>query len=291
LKPAAFEYHRPSTAADAATMLAELGDDAKVLAGGQSLIPMLALRLAFFDHLVDIGRIDELKGIERRNGDLWIGAGTIDAVVGTSAEVASAVPLLAKATPFIGHFQIRNRGTLGGSIAHADPAAEYPAVALALDATMEVVGPEGRRDIAARDFFDGLWSTAIRPDELLVGVSFPVWGERSGFAVQEFARRHGDFAIAGAVVGVGLDGDGRIERCAIGLIGLGSTPERATGAEVELAGRALAEVDPQEVGRLAVGGLASVPEDLHGSAAYRTRVGAEMVARAWANAVQEANDG
>ena len=198
MKPAPFEYHAPDTAADAAKLLAELGDGAKVLAGGQSLIPMLALRLAVFEHLVDIGRIAELKGIERRDGALWIGAGTTQATVEASAEVASAVPLLARATPLIGHFQIRSRGTLGGSIAHADPAAEYPAVALALDASMEVVSPKGRRTIAARDFFDGLWSTSMEPDELLVGVSFPIWSGRSGFAVEEFARRHGDFAIAGA---------------------------------------------------------------------------------------------
>src|SRR5262245_30617803 len=124
MKPAAFEYHRPATAAEAVDLLAELGDGAKVLSGGQSLIPMLALRLAVFDHLVDIGRIDELTGIERRDGSLWIGAGTTEAAVERSAEVASAVPLLARATPFIGHFQIRNRGTIGGCIAHADPAAE-----------------------------------------------------------------------------------------------------------------------------------------------------------------------
>ena len=130
------------------TLLAELGDEAKVLAGGQSLVPMLALRLAVFDHLVDVGRIAEMQGIERRDGALWVGAGTTQAEVGASADVAAAVPLLARATPFIGHFQIRNRGTLGGSIAHADPAGEYPAVALALDATMEVVSANGRRSIA-----------------------------------------------------------------------------------------------------------------------------------------------
>ena len=175
MKPAPFEYHVPGTATEAVTLLAELGDEAKVLAGGQSLIPMLALRLAVFDHLVDIGRVAELKGIERRNGALWIGAGTTDAAVERSSEVAAAVPLLAHATPLIGHFQIRNRGTLGGSIAHADPAAEYPAVALALDATMHVVSPDGQRTIAAADFFDGLWSTTLEPDELLVGVSFPIW--------------------------------------------------------------------------------------------------------------------
>lgn len=291
MKPAPFEYHAPATAADAAALLAQLGDGAKVLAGGQSLVPMLSLRLAFFDHLVDIGRIEELKGIERRDGSLWVGAGTTDAAVEASAEVASAVPLLAKATPLIGHFQIRSRGTLGGSIAHADPAAEYPAVALALDASMEVVSPRGRRTIAASEFFAGLWTTTLEPDEILVGVSFPVWGGRSGFAVEEFARRHGDFAIAGAVIGVELDDDDRIRRSAIGLIGLGSTPERAAEAEAELAGRKLAEVGPEEVGRRAMATLESIPSDLHGSAEYRRRVGAAMVARAWTTASEEALHG
>jgi carbon-monoxide dehydrogenase medium subunit len=290
VKPAPFEYHAPDTAADAASLLGELGESAKVLAGGQSLIPMLALRLAVFDHLVDVGRIAELSGTSRRNGALWIGAGTTQAAVEADAGVASAVPLLARATPLIGHFQIRNRGTLGGSIAHADPAAEYPAVALALDASMEVVSPKARRTIAARDFFDGLWSTTLAPDELLVGVSFPIWGGRSGFAIEEFARRHGDFAIAGAAIGVELDGGDRIRRCAIGLFGLASTPARAPSAEAELAGRPIADVSAEEVGRLAIAGLDAVPSDLHGSAAYRKRVGAAMVARAWTTAAREARD-
>jgi aerobic carbon-monoxide dehydrogenase medium subunit len=288
MKPTQFAYHVPNTAVDAAVLLAELGEDAKVLAGGQSLIPMLALRLAVFDHLVDIGRIDELKGIERRDGSLWVGAGTTETAVGASGTVASAVPLLARATPLIGHFQIRNRGTLGGSIAHADPAAEYPAVALALDAQMEAVSPRGRRSIAAHDFFDGVWSTSLGPDELLVGVSFPVWAGRCGFAIEEFARRHGDFAIAGAALGVELDGNDRIRRCAIALIGLGSTPVRATRAEAALVGQLVDDVDSQEVGRLAVGNLESIPYDLHGSAEYHRHVGAVMVTRAWTAASTEA---
>ena len=291
MKPAPFEYHAPGTAAEAVGLLAELGDEAKVLAGGQSLIPMLALRLAVFDHLVDVGRIAELTGIERRDGALWVGAGTVDSAVEASADVASAVPLLARATPLVGHFQIRNRGTLGGSIAHADPAAEYPAVALTLDATMEVLSPTGRRTIAAGDFFDGLWSTTMEPDELLTGVSFPVWSGRCGFAVEEFARRHGDFAIAGATVGVELDGDDRIRRCAIGLIGLGSQPERASVAEADITGRPVTDVEPDEVGRLAVAELESVPADQHDSAEYRKRVGAAMVARAWTTATTEARHG
>ena len=292
MKPAPFEYHRPETLAEAAQLLQELGDGAKLLAGGQSLIPMLALRLAVFDHLIDIGRIEELRGIERRNGSLWVGAGTTEAAVEASGEVASAVPLLAVVTPLIGHFQIRSRGTLGGSIAHADPAAEYPAVALALDASLEVVSSSGRRTIEAKDFFDGLWSTTMEPEEILAGVSFPVWdGGRCGFAVEEFARRHGDFALAGATVGVQLEAGDRISRSAIGLIGLGSTPERARAAEEEIEGVNLGEIDPDELGRLAMEGLDSIPGDLHGSAEYRRRVGAAMVARAWKRAVEEANRG
>jgi len=288
MKPAPFEYHAPDTPAEAVELLAEFGDGAKVLAGGQSLIPMLALRLAVFEHLVDVGRIADLKGVEHRDQALWVGAGTTQAAVDASADVASAVPLLAKATPLIGHFQIRNRGTVGGSIAHADPAAEYPAVALALDATMSVESPRGRRNIAATDFFDGLWSTSMEADELLVGVSFPIWSGRTGFAVEEFARREGDFAIAGAVIGVELDGDDRIQRCGVALIGLGSTPERAATTEAEVTGRPLGDVEPAELGHLAMAGLGSIPEDLHGSAAYRRRVGATMVARAWAAATTEA---
>jgi carbon-monoxide dehydrogenase medium subunit len=291
VKPARFEYHAPGTAADAVNLLAEHGEAAKLLAGGQSLVPMLALRLAVFGHLIDIGRIGELKGIERRDTVLWIGAGTTQAAVEASAEVARRVPLLARATPLIGHFQIRSRGTLGGSIAHADPAAEYPAVALALDASLEVASPRGRRTIAANDFFEGHFSTTLAPDELLVGVAFPIWGGRSGFAIEEFARRHGDFAIAGAVLAVELDTADRIRRCAIALLGVGATPERARAAEAELVGRPVGEVEPEEIGRLAVTQLESVPDDLHGSAAYRTRVAAAMAARAWARASAEARGG
>jgi carbon-monoxide dehydrogenase medium subunit len=291
VKPAAFEYHRPRSAAEAAGLLAELGDEAKLLAGGQSLVPMLNLRLASFEHLVDISRIADLAGIERRNGSLWVGAGTTEAAVERSAEVADAVPLLARSTPYIGHFQIRNRGTVGGSIAHADPAAEYPAVALALDATVEALSPRGTRTITAAELFTGLWSTALEPDELLTGVSFPVWSGRCGFAIEELARRHGDFAIAGAVVAVELDGDDRVARCGIGLIGLGSTPVRPTGAEAAAVGTAVADLDPVELGRQALDGLDAVPADLHGSAEYRKEVGAVMVARAWRAATEEALGG
>jgi aerobic carbon-monoxide dehydrogenase medium subunit len=290
MKPANFDYHRPEEATDAVRLLAELGDEAKVLAGGQSLIPMLALRLTVFGHLVDIGRIDGLRRIERRAGEVWIGAGTTAAVVEHSTDVAAGVPLLARATPFVGHFQIRNRGTIGGSLAHADPAAEYPAVAVALEAELEALSPRGTRRIPAGAFFTGLWGTALEPDELLTGVTFPVWSGRCGFAVEELARRHGDFAIAGAVVAVELDGEDHVRRCGIGLIGLGPTPVRAAKAEAAASGAAVADLDPLEVGRLAVADLDAVPSDLHGSSAYRTRIGAVMVARAWAAAGKEALD-
>ena len=291
MKPAPFAYHAPRTGEEAVGLLAELGDEAKALAGGQSLVPMLSLRLAFFDHLVDVGRIDEIRGIEPRDGALWVGAGTTDAAVGRSPEVAAAVPLLTRATPFVGHFQVRNRGTIGGSIAHADPAAEYPAVALALDATMEALSPRGRRTIPAADFFTGLWETALAPDELLTGLRFPVREGRNGVAVREFARRHGDFAIAGAAVSVTLDAADRVRHCAIGLIGLGPTPRRADASEAEAVGRPLADVDADELGRAAVAGLDEVTADLQGSADYRRRVGAAMVARAWVAAGEEARGG
>ncbi len=288
MKSAAFAYHRPDTVSEAAQMLGEFGDDAKILAGGQSLVPMLAMRLTYFENLIDISRLDELKNIERRDDELVVAAGTSHALVGMDDEVAESVPLLTLSTPHIGHFQIRTRGTLGGAIAHADPAAEYAAVALALDATMEATSSRGRREIPAAEFFTGLWETSLAADEILTAVRFPVWGGRSGFAVEEFARRHGDFAIAGATVAVELDGEERVARCGIGLLGLGSTPLRGSVAEAAVVGQPADAVTAEEVGRLAMSGLSDIPADLQGSADYRSRVGATMVARAWAAAVRQA---
>jgi carbon-monoxide dehydrogenase medium subunit len=291
VKPSAFDYHRPSTAAEAVSMLGELGDGAKLLAGGQSLVPLLSLRLAAFEHLVDIGRIPELRGIERHNGSVRIGAATTQAEVERSTLIAQGAPLLARATPLIGHFQIRNRGTIGGSLAHADPAAEYPAVALALEAEFEVLSTGGTRIVPAAEFFSGLWSTELGDDELLTAITVPVWEGRCGFAAREFARRHGDFAIAGAVVALEIGDDDRVRRCRIGLLGLGATPERAAAAEAALEGMPVDEVDAAEIGRLAVAGLESIPSDLHGPADYRRRVGAVVVAKAWRAAREEARDG
>ncbi len=294
MKPASFEYHAPSSAGEAAGLLADLGDSAKLIAGGQSLVPVLAMRLAVLDHLIDIRRIGALRGIEERGGLVWIGAATTEAEIGRSGLVAARVPLLARATPLIGHFQIRNRGTIGGSLAHADAAAEYPAVALALDATIEALSPRGQRTIPAAEFFTGIWSTALEPDEVLTGVTFPVAaGPRAGFAIEEFARRPGDFAVAGAAVAVELDSGGtRISRCRIGLFGLGPTPLRSVAAETAAVGAsARSPLIAAEVGQAAVADLESVPSDLHGCAAYRKRVGAALVAAAVRRAIEEAMHG
>jgi carbon-monoxide dehydrogenase medium subunit len=287
VKPSAFDYHAPTSTDEALELLQELGDDAKVLAGGQSLVPMLSLRLAYFDHLVDVGRVAELSGVRDEGGAVYVGATTRDAALEADESVARRVPLLSRVTPFIGHFQIRNRGTFGGSVAHADPAAEYPAVAVALDAEIEAASSRGRRWIPADRFFRGFWTTDLERDELVLGVRFPVWTGRCGFAVREFARRHGDFAIAGAVVAVQVGGEDRIERCAIGLFGLGPTPLRARAAEQAAIGQT-ADLDAEQLGQAAMAELTDVPSDLHGSAGYRRRVGAAMTRRAWDAAIGEA---
>jgi len=206
-----------------------------------------------------------------------------------SALVASAVPLLAAATPLIGHFQIRSRGTVGGSIAHADPAAEYPAVALALDAELEIAGAGGRRTVAAADFFHGMWVTSVEDGEILASVRFPEWGPGAGFAVEEVARRHGDFAIAGAACGVQVS-DGTITRAAIAMFGMDQVPRRATAAEQALTGSSAdgIDLDLAGIGQLAVEGL-EPSDDLHASGALRLRIGAAVVKRALTAALARAS--
>jgi carbon-monoxide dehydrogenase medium subunit len=285
VKPSKFHYHAPEQVDEAVGLLAEHADEAKVLAGGQSLVPMMSLRLATFGHLVDLNRVDDLAGITRSNGHVRIGALTRQSTAEHDATVAADAPLVARALPHIGHFQIRNRGTVGGSIAHADPASELPAVTLALDATLEAAGADGRREIAASDFFEGMWQTALRDDEILTAVRFPVWDGASGFAVEEVARRHGDFALCGAVVGVTLDGD-TVVRAAIGLFGVDSTPIRASAAEQALIS-AGAGADLAEVGREAAAPL-DPSDDIHASGAYRKQVAAVVVWRALNTAIEEA---
>ena len=290
MKPCSFEYHAPETVEEAVEILAQFGDSAKILAGGQSLVPMLALRLTSFEHLVDLRRISGLDSIERRDGLVRVAAKVTESAVESSDEMAGAAPLVTRATPHIGHFQIRNRGTLCGSIAHADPAAEYPAVAAALGAEMEIISRVGSRTVSSEDFFTGYWTTTLRADELLAAVTFPVWKGRRGFGFQEFARRHGDFALSGAVIGIEADADDRITRCGIALIGMGSIPERARAAESAVLQSKIGEVSAKELGRIAISELESVPSDVHGSAAYRKRIGAAMVERAWLEAQSEVID-
>ncbi len=286
MKPAPFDYHAPETVADCLSLLAQHGDEAKILAGGQSLVPMLALRLARPEVLVDVNRVRELAAVRRENGSLVVGATTRHATLEKNPEIAAAAPLLARVAPHIGHFQIRNRGTLGGSLAHADPAAELPAVVRVLDAEIETAGPNGTRRIPAADFFETVFTTSLEPDELVTAVRFPVWGAGSGFAVEEMARRHGDFAIVGALAAVQVQ-DGRLSKLAIGLTGMGSVPERAEAVERTLTGAAITNLDLTELGVQAVADL-EPPGDVHASATYRTRVGATLVARALTHAIEEA---
>lgn len=270
MKPAPFEYHAPETVAEARALLREHGDEAKALAGGQSLVPMLALRLTRFAHLVDLNGVGALAGVTREPDRLRIGATTRQRVLERDPEIAAVVPLLARAAPHIGHFQIRNRGTVGGSLAHADPASELPAVAVALDADLVV----GDRTVPAREFFTGTWTTALADDELLTAAVFPVWSGDVRAAVHEVARRNGDFALAGAAIQVSVDG-GRVTRAAIGLFGLDSTPVRARDAEAALvAGESLAAV-----ATIAVRDV-EPNDDIHATAEQRRRIGAAVVERA-----------
>jgi carbon-monoxide dehydrogenase medium subunit len=279
MKPAPFEYHAPETLSDVTALLAEHGDEAKVLAGGQSLVPMLALRLTRFEHIVDLNRVDELQGVSRSNGTLTIKAMTRQRAVEHDDAAGQAVPLLAEAIPLIGHFQIRNRGTVGGSIAHADPASELPAVALALDADLEVAGAGGTRTVPASEFFVGTWTTTVGEDEILSAVHLPIWSGNVGFAVEEVARRSGDFALAGVVAAVELDGSGAVTRSAISFLGMAPTPVRARQAEQALAGTAPTADELAEIGRLAVTDTEPTA-DVHASAEYRKHVGAHLVVRA-----------
>jgi carbon-monoxide dehydrogenase medium subunit len=286
VKPARFEYHAPRSADEALDVLAEHADEAKALAGGQSLVPMLALRLTRFAHLVDLNRVVGLDGIERRGSELVVGAMTRQRTVERS-EIAASVPLLARATPLIGHFQIRNRGTLGGSLAHADPAAEYPAVALCLDASFELRANGRTRRVPARDFFLGTWTTAVEPDELLVAVTFPVSSGRTGSAIDEVTRRAGDFALVGAACAVEMTASGMVADARISMFGMDSTPVRAGDAEQALVGVEPRAADLHELGELAVRDL-DPPGDVHASSRYRRVVGAHTVARALGRAIEEA---
>jgi aerobic carbon-monoxide dehydrogenase medium subunit len=289
VKPARFRYHRPEETDEVVALLAELGDEAKVLAGGQSLVPLLSMRLARVEHLIDVNRVDDLSRMTVDDNGATIGAMTRQSTVEHSAQVASSVPLLAMAVPHIGHFQIRNRGTIGGSIAHADPASELPAVALALDAEVDARSTRGQRSIPARELFVGTWTTSLAADEVLQAVRFPAWRGRCGFALEEFARRKGDFAIAGAACAVRVDDRDQVDRASIVLMGMSATPVRAGEAERLLIGTTPDEDALAQAGRVAAD--ASQPsDDIHGPADYRRRVAAHMVTLALRASLRQAMD-
>jgi aerobic carbon-monoxide dehydrogenase medium subunit len=272
-----FEYEAPTTVAEAVDLLAEHLDEASVLAGGQSLIPLLALRLARPAVLIDINNVDELSGVSATDGWVTIGAMTREYMAEESETVADAVPLLAAALPLVGHEAIRSRGTIGGSLAHADPAAELPAVARALDAEFVVRGQSGERMIPAEQWFEGYMTTSRRPDELLLEVRFPAAGRGTGTSFQEVARRHGDFAIVGLATSLTLS-DGAISDARLAFAGLSDVPVRAAAAEDLLVGeRPSAEVF-DEAARRATDDV-DPPGDLHGSTEYRKTVAAALVRR------------
>lgn len=282
MKPSPFVYHRPDDAAHAFELLAELGDDAKVLAGGQSLVPLLALRLASPAHLVDIGHIAAFGALDvamSGSGVVVVGANVTQRGAELDARVAAQVPLLADALPLIAHPQIRNRGTVCGSIAHADPAAELPAVAVALDATMVARSCRGERRIAASDFFVSYLDTALAPDEMLVAVEFAGAPRRSGAAFREISRRHGDFAVVGVAVSVTLGDDMRMADVRVVFSGVGPVPVRADAGERTLRGN----VPSDEVFAAAARDATSVLDpsgDIHATADYRTHVAGVLVQRA-----------
>ena len=271
------EYEAPTTLAEAVGLLAEHQDEASVLAGGQSLIPLMALRLARPAVLIDINGLSELSLVAATDGQVTIGAMTREYVAEDSATVGDAVPLLAAALPLIGHEAIRSRGTIGGSLAHADPAAELPAVALALDAEFVVRGRAGERVVPAADWFEGYLATSRRPDELLTEVRFPAAGPGTGVAFLEVARRHGDFAIVGLAVSLTL-ADGVISDARLAFAGVADVPVRVAEAEDLLAGERPSAELFAEAARVATAAL-DPPADLNGSPEYRKQVAAALVRR------------
>lgn len=287
MKPAAFTYRRPETVEEAVAALADAGGDARPLAGGQSLVPAMNFRLATPGVLVDLNRIPEMDFVRREDGELRIGAMTRQREAETSPLVAEAAPLMVEALGHVGHPQIRNRGTVGGSLAHGDPAAELPAVLLTLEGRCRLVGPDGERWVDAEDFYTVLFGTACEEDELLVEVALPEAPARSGHAFEEAARRDGDFALAGVAARLELDDEGRCSGVGLGLAGLGPVPARAREAERLLEGEA------PEAGALeaAAGRLAEEvdpPGDMHASAAYRRRLARVLAGRALGRAADRA---
>ncbi|HLZ57276.1 MAG TPA: xanthine dehydrogenase family protein subunit M [Ktedonosporobacter sp.] len=290
MKPPRFVYHDPTTRDEALAQLMTYADEAKILAGGQSLVPLLNMRLAQPAHLVDINRVSDLASIRKEHDGLAIGAMTRHREIERSPLVHLHCPLLAEAMPFIGHPPIRSRGTVGGSLAHADPAAELPAVLLALGGHISAESQEGRRRIPAEAFFVSELQTALASTELLTEVWFPLAPPRSGASFVEVSRRHGDFALVGAATQLTLHEDGTIAAAHLALLGVAPTPVRIQAVEAllqdarpnatlfsEAAEQAMAALDP--------------PADMHASAQYRREVAGVLVSRALHTALERAHQG
>ena len=281
-----FEYHLAESVEEAVALLAQWGDEAKVLAGGQSLVPLLSFRLARPAHLVDVNTIAELAYISDGSG-LEIGATVRHRDAERSEVVAAEAPIVAAALGFVGHAAIRNRGTVGGSIAHADPAAELPAVLTALRGEVVARSTRGVRTIPAESFIEGFLTTALEPDELVTAIRLPPWPPSTGWAFNEFSRRNGDFAIVGVATLVGLGPDGRVSDARIVFSGVGTTPVRAVAAERAMIGEVPSPALWADAGAQA-GTEIDPPADLHGSADYRRQLARVLAARSLEEAHQRA---
>jgi len=292
MKPPSFQYFAPTTIDEALALIAEHGYDAKVLAGGQSLIPTMNFRLAQPGVLVDLNNIPELAYISLDdNGGVSIGAMTRQREVERSEIIAERVPLVHETMPFIAHPQIRNRGTFGGSLAHADPAAELPAVATALNAQFRVRSQSGERWIPANDFFVDLFATALEPEEVLVEVVLPEMLPRSGYAFEEVARRHGDYALVGAAATVTLDQSNRCEQVRLIYFSVGNGPVEAHQAEAMLKGQELTSEAIQAAAETAASTDIDPPGDIHASIAYRRHLAKVLAKRVLEKATTRAISG
>ncbi len=289
MKPAWFDYHAPRTLAEALRILDEAGADGRVLAGGQSLVPMLNFRLAGPAVIVDINKVEDLGGLEAGADALKVGALVRHAEFLRSGEVRAGWPLIHEATTQVAHMAIRNRGTVCGSICHNDPAAEQPSVLLTLDGVVEIASIRGRRELPAAQFLTGMLSNALQPGEMVVGVRYPrpAPGTSTGFV--EFARRLGDFAMAGAAAALTMQG-GRCEAARLTIVGMGKGPFRAEAAEAVLRGRTIDAASIAE----AVGAVKATVDpaaDVHASAAYRRHLAGVMAQRALETAAARSRGG
>jgi len=290
MKPAPFEYYAPLELQEALDLLERHGDEAKILAGGQSLMPLMNLRLARPGVIIDINRLRNLDAISiAPDGGLTIGAVVRQRALERSRMVQEQNPILAAAMPLIGHFQIRNRGTIGGSLVHADPAAELPAVSLLLGGEFLLKSKSGTRHVAAADFFLGYLATACRPGELLTEMHLPKWRSGEAWAIEEIARRKGDFALAGVALRAELDGAGILQDAGIVMFGVGGKPQRMERAEAVLKERRIDQALLSELSRVVTEEL-DPDSDVHASAVYRKEVGGVLVRRALQSALAKARE-